>query len=69
MSDSDYSGDLEDMYKNCEIHCSHDLPDGVLVKEMLEAEGPYKPLFWKRASGGVVYELNEPATPPVQWGP
>jgi len=35
-----------DPYRFCEQRCSHDLGEGVLLRELLAGDGPYPPGYW-----------------------
>jgi hypothetical protein len=37
---------VADPYRSCEQRCSHDLGDGVLLRELLGGDGPYPPGYW-----------------------
>ena len=54
---------VADMYKHCEVHCSHDLGHGALLGEVLSGEdGPY-PDDWygwgNRAPVGVPVNVRQ----------
>jgi len=34
---------VADPYRSCEQRCSHDLGDGVLLRELLDGDGPHPP--------------------------
>ena len=34
---------IEDPYRRCEDHCNHDLVRGVLVADLIAADGPHRP--------------------------
>ncbi len=34
---------IDDPYRRCEEHCNHDLVRGILVSDLLESDGPYRP--------------------------
>ncbi len=51
-----------DPYAPCEESCTHDLATGVLVDELLGADGPYPPVWTPvRAAGwlAVVHDQDE----------
>lgn len=35
-----------DPYHSCQQRCSHDLGDGVLLRELLGGDGPHPPGYW-----------------------
>jgi len=37
---------VADPYRSCEQRCSHDLGDGVLLRELLDGDGPHPPGYW-----------------------
>ena len=34
---------IDDPYRRCEDHCNHALVRGILVSDLLGADGPYRP--------------------------
>jgi hypothetical protein len=37
---------IADPYRSCEQRCSHDLGDGVLLRDLLGGDGPNPPGYW-----------------------